>query len=411
MSARVTEVSSRLGVTPFVTLLAGYNALLSRITGAEDIVVGTPIGNRDRGVLEPLIGYVAHALPLRTDLSGDPSFTDLVRRAQQTLLNGYAHPDLPYEEMVAEVRPDLDSGRNRIFDAMFVLHSGIPEAQSLPGMTWRLWQAPDMPAMFGATLASLSLMLGESSSGYTGALEYAEELFDTATARRVISQLTALLGDALARPEARISELRLGAPSEQPDLSQVTPAAAATAQPALSIWVSASGDHADQLAAVDDAGAVTRGELAAQAAWIADALRERAGAGTPVWLDLAPSPLRLAALLGAWLAGCPVALPGEADPDRLVGLARQPWRLTRGARTAGRGPDGRADGSADGRTIDLEQLTGPVAGPDAYATTRTSADPHPAAGAAPPEPSDDGGWRIWSRQDVERYLASLRHTL
>ncbi|HET8642184.1 MAG TPA: MupA/Atu3671 family FMN-dependent luciferase-like monooxygenase, partial [Pseudonocardiaceae bacterium] len=228
LSARVVDLGRRLGATTFSTLLAAYAALLSRIAGADDIVVCTPIGNRDHAELEPLIGYVAHALPLRVSVAGDPSYAELVGRAQQALLDAYAHPDLPYEELVAQTQPALDAGRSRIFDAMFVVHSGIPPQQRLPGMVWRRWEVPDMPAMFGATLATLSLMLAESPDGLTGNLEYAQELFDPASARRITGQFVNLVADAAARPEARISELVLD-PAPAVPQATVTPPELATA--------------------------------------------------------------------------------------------------------------------------------------------------------------------------------------
>jgi natural product biosynthesis luciferase-like monooxygenase protein len=205
LSRQVVAFSQQVGVTPFVTLLAGYAALLSRVTGAEDLVVGTPVGNRDRSELEPLVGYVAHCLPLRADLRGDPPFIALVRQLQRTLLDAYAHPDLPYETLV-------DAGPGRLFDAALVLHADLPREQRLPGATWRLWQVRDAPAMFGATLATLTLMLAESPDGYAGTLGYADELFAPATVARLFDQFRTLLAGALGRPETRLSGLRLAEP-------------------------------------------------------------------------------------------------------------------------------------------------------------------------------------------------------
>ncbi|MGH3878566.1 MAG: MupA/Atu3671 family FMN-dependent luciferase-like monooxygenase [Actinophytocola sp.] len=214
LSDRVTAVGRRLGATPFVTLLAAYTALLGRLADAEDLVVGTPVGNRGRAELEPLIGYVAHALPLRADLSGDPTFAELVVRTRRTALAAHANADVPYEELTAELEPDKDIGRSRVFDAMFVLHAEIQEDRAVAGGTWRLWRVPDMPAMFAATLAEVSLMLAQTSAGFTGTLTYAEELFDEDTARQLGDRFTALLTDAVRRPDLPVSALRLELPSE-----------------------------------------------------------------------------------------------------------------------------------------------------------------------------------------------------
>ena len=210
LSSRVGEFSRLVGVTPFVTLLAGYAALLGRITGVEDVVVGTPVGNRDRPELEPLIGYLAHCLPLRADLRGDPRFVTLARHLQKTLLDAYAHPDLPYEHIA-------QAGSGRLCDAVLVLHADLPREQQLPGATWRLWPVRDAPAMFGATLATLTLMLAGSPDGYAGTVGYADELFTPATARSLFDRFRTLLDDALARPGTRLSALRLDpAPTPPP---------------------------------------------------------------------------------------------------------------------------------------------------------------------------------------------------
>jgi natural product biosynthesis luciferase-like monooxygenase protein len=209
LSRQVVALSQQVGVTPFVTLLAGFVALLSRVTGADDLVVGTPVGNRDRSELEPLVGYVAHCLPLRAGLRDDPPFIALVRQLQQTLLDAYAHQDLPYETLV-------DAGPGRLFDAALVLHADLPREQRLPGATWRLWQVRGAPAMFGATLATLTLMLAESPDGYAGTLGYADELFEAGTARRLFDQFRTLLAGALGRPETRISGLGLAEPPRPP---------------------------------------------------------------------------------------------------------------------------------------------------------------------------------------------------
>jgi len=210
LSQRVMRFSQRLGVTPFVTLLAAYAALLGRVTGVEDLVIGTPVANRDRPELEPLLGYVAHSLPMRTDLSGDPRFEALVRQVKQTLSDAYAHPDVPYEQLTA--RP----GTARLFDAVLVLHSDLPLEQELPKATWRLWRVSDAPAMFGATLAAVTLMLADSPDGYTGTIGYADELFEPATAARLFDQFQTLLAAALHRPETRLSALPLAGETPVP---------------------------------------------------------------------------------------------------------------------------------------------------------------------------------------------------
>ena len=322
LSGRVARLGHGLGATPFVTLLAAYAALLSRVTGADDLVVGTPIGNREHGGLEPLIGYVAHAVPLRLDLAGDPSFTELVARTRRTLLDAHAHPDVPYESLV-------DPARERLFDAMFVLHSGIPQEQSVPGMTWRLWEVPDMPAMFGATLATVSLMLADAPQGFAGNLEYADELFDASTARRIVEQFATLVDDAVSRPEARVSELTLDRSPTTATTKTATTKTAPTPDHWVDRWAAVVAADPHAVAVVGPDATLTRAELAADAHRIAAALRER-GARS-VRLDLPPSARRLAALLGALRANCtltddPAATDDTVALDDTLWTSRE-WQL------------------------------------------------------------------------------------
>ncbi|HEY8207242.1 MAG TPA: MupA/Atu3671 family FMN-dependent luciferase-like monooxygenase [Myxococcaceae bacterium] len=209
LSEAVKELGRREGATPFMVLLAAYGALLHRYTDQDDLAVGTPIGNRSRPELEPLIGYVAHAVPLRLDLSGDPSFRELVSRTRGEVLTAYAHPDVPYEHLVPAFRPE--AARSRLFDAAFVLHEGIAPTLELPdtGLSLGLLDVPDLPAQFGTTLSPLTIFLNEGPGGFTGALEHDADRFEPATISRFLEHLHALVAGAVADPALRLSELPL----------------------------------------------------------------------------------------------------------------------------------------------------------------------------------------------------------
>jgi natural product biosynthesis luciferase-like monooxygenase protein/amino acid adenylation domain-containing protein len=408
LSQRLRELSQHLGVTPFVTLLAGYTALLGRVAGADDVVVGTPVGNRDRVELEPLIGYVAQALPLRTDLAGDPSFSELVGRVQQVLLSAYQNPDLPYEHLVAELDPDRARTAAdtlcRLFDAVFVLHSGIVAEQHTAGVTWRLWEVPDLPAQFGATLSALTMMLTDGPDGFSGVLEYAAELFEPASAQRLIGQFQTLLRDAVSRPEARLSELDLGGPPAAPAL----PAERAGDASGSDQWRIEKAAAPDQPAVREPDQVITWAELAEAVDQVASRLRNRVPAiGTVVAPELPFSARWLTAVLGAVRAGHPVVLPGTTglpavgDPLPAQGLAITIWRLT--------------EGGSGHHTIDLsarapDRVTGergrhhsPPGNPDRMVFVEP----------APPRPKAGGpaGWRTWTARDVADYLSSLDLTV
>ncbi|WP_141588881.1 non-ribosomal peptide synthetase/type I polyketide synthase [Myxococcus sp. AB056] len=217
LSAALMGFSQREGVTPFMTLLAALASVLARYSGREDIVVGTPVGNRARGELEPLIGFVAHAMALRTDLSGDPSFRELVARARETTVGASSHQDVPFEHLLPLVASGRDPARSRLCDAALVLHAHVTTAPpSVAGLDMQLVEVPGTPAQFGATLGELTLLLNESESGgFHGFIEYATDLYDEPRIARLSAHLQTLLGAALANPDLRVSRMPLAAPEER----------------------------------------------------------------------------------------------------------------------------------------------------------------------------------------------------
>ncbi|HEY0169967.1 MAG TPA: amino acid adenylation domain-containing protein [Pyrinomonadaceae bacterium] len=203
------ELSRREGVTLYMTLLAAFQALLHRHTGRDDIAVGSPIANRQRSEIEPLIGFFVNTLVMRTDLSGDPSFRALLGRVQEVTLGAYAHQDVPFEMLVEELQPDRSLGTTPFFQVAFALQNAPGEELKLPGLTLKRVDVQSRTARF-----DLSLLLEESAEGLTGLVEYSADLFDEKTVRRLLEHLQALLGAAVADPEERLSALPLLADAE-----------------------------------------------------------------------------------------------------------------------------------------------------------------------------------------------------
>ncbi len=205
--------SREAGATLFMTLQAAFAALLGRLCDQEDLVIGTPIANRHRVEIEPLIGFFVNTLVLRTDLSGAPTFRELVGRVRRGALEAYAHQDLPFERLVDELQPERDLSRNPVFQVMFALHNTPQGAQVLPGLVIEALPAERISAQF-----DLVLDLWETPDGLAAVLEYATDLFEPATIRRCAGHFRNLLAGALAAPDAPVGRLELLDAAERREL-------------------------------------------------------------------------------------------------------------------------------------------------------------------------------------------------
>lgn len=191
------------GVTLFMTLLAVFKTLLYCYTNQEDILVGSPVAGRTRAETKGLIGFFINTLVLRTDLSGNPSFQELLKRIRKVALEGYAHQDLPFEKLVEELQPQRDLSYNPLFQVMFILqNTPIPSVMSLPGLTLFPLEVDS-----GTSKFDLKLSLWESSEGLNGSLEYKTDLFDATTIARMGNHFERLLRQVVAQPDIRLSEL------------------------------------------------------------------------------------------------------------------------------------------------------------------------------------------------------------
>ncbi|WP_375765213.1 amino acid adenylation domain-containing protein [Archangium gephyra] len=320
LSDAILSLGQREGFTSFMILLAAYKALLARYAGQEDIVVGTPIGNRSRGELEPLVGYVAHAVPLRTDLSGDPTFRELLGRVRDTTLGAYANPDVPYEHLVRELEPKKDPGSSRIFDALFVLHAGFGSHLELPGLRLEPVQVPDAPSQFGSMLANLCISLGEGEQGFSGDMEYATELFDKATIDRVIGHFEAILESAVTDPGLRLSELSLETAAERSQREAfASPPPRGEAVSIAALLEAQASRTLEAPAVIAGERSLSWGALRERARHLAGALARRGvGPEQLVALCLEPSPERLVAQWAVLEAGGAWVL---VPPSRLKELA------------------------------------------------------------------------------------------
>ncbi len=207
-------LSRHEGVTLFMTLLAAFKILLHRYTSQNDLIVGTPIANRNHTEIEPLIGFFVNTLVLRTDLSGNPSFRQLLRRVREVCLAGYSHQDLPFEKLVDELHLERDLSRNPLFQVMFVLNNALPETVELTGLTVSAVKGDSETAH-----VDLTLQISETDEGLMeAALVYNTDLFDAATITRMLKHFQILLEAAVADPDQHLSDLPLMGDAEQHQL-------------------------------------------------------------------------------------------------------------------------------------------------------------------------------------------------
>ncbi|VCA13196.1 non-ribosomal peptide synthase [Burkholderia pseudomallei] len=195
LSERVKRLSQRHGVTPYMTLLSSWAAVLSRLSGQEEVVIGSPVAGRNRTEVEPLIGFFVNTLALRLDLSSEPTVGELLKRTKAQVLSAQAHQDLPFDQVVERVKPPRSTAHPPLFQVMFVWQNAHEGSLQIPGLRLSTWGDPLTMAPFELTLA-----VREHQDDIACTLTYATSLFDRATVERYLGhwlrQLDAMATDA-----------------------------------------------------------------------------------------------------------------------------------------------------------------------------------------------------------------------
>ncbi|HEX8116078.1 MAG TPA: amino acid adenylation domain-containing protein, partial [Pyrinomonadaceae bacterium] len=296
------ELSRREGVTVFMTLLATWQVLLSRYSGQTDVSVGTPIANRNRAEIEGLIGFFVNTVVLRTDLSGEPSFTQLLRRVREAALAAYAHQDLPFERLVEELEPERSLSHAPLFQVMFILQNAPMGSLELSGLTLSPMLGGNATAKFDLTLS-----LEELADGMSGSLEYDTDLFDEATARRMTDHFLRLLESVVAEPSRGIAALpMLGQSEERRLLVEWNDTRADYPHDARvhSLFEAQAARTPDSAALLFEGRPMTYAELDAKADRLARRLRGLGvGPDVPVAILLERSPEMIVGVLGVLKAG------------------------------------------------------------------------------------------------------------
>jgi hypothetical protein len=204
--SELKALSREEGCTLFMTVLAAYQALLHLYSGQTDILVGTPIANRNRIETEGLIGFLVNTLVMRTEMSGDPSFRQLMGRVREVTLGAYANQDLPFEMLVEKLQPKRNLNRNPIFQVWFAFHNTVPVSEILymPGL-----EITPLAVKNRTSLFDLMLDLTLTPEGLIGGLQYSTDLFNHMTVARIVRHFQTLLQEVAMNPDQRLSETRV----------------------------------------------------------------------------------------------------------------------------------------------------------------------------------------------------------
>ncbi len=300
LADRLKAVGRRQGATFYMTALAGFAAWLHRYTGQDDLVIGSVTAGRKRAEVERLLGYFLNPLALRLDLSGDPTFAGLVGRVRDVTLDALAHDEVPFEHVVAAVRPGRDPRRNPLFQVMFSLEPPLPPLP--PG--WRLTQ---LDVEVGCAKMDLYLELDDRPEGVIGRFVYRTDLFDAATIERMAGHFLTLLEGAAREPEGRVSRLPMLTAAERHRIlvewnATARPYPADTTIPAA--FEAKARRQPDRVAIVCRGQRLTYDVLDRRADALAAVLRARgAGRGRRVAVLMERSPEQVVALLGILKSG------------------------------------------------------------------------------------------------------------
>ncbi|UZW60124.1 non-ribosomal peptide synthetase [Lysobacter enzymogenes] len=301
--------------TLFMLLLAAFQTVLARNSGQDDVVVGSPVANRGEPGTAPLIGLFVNTLPLRGDLSGEPSLRELLRRTRGHVLDAMSHADAPLERVIDELKIERAPGRTPLFQTLFVLQNAVAEPLRLHGLDTRVFESQEMAARFEITLT-----LGAASDGgLVGSFDYDRDLFDADTIVRLEQQLETLLRNALAAPDRPLAQLSLLPAAQRAQLLALgdggAPAPCAH-NDLYSLFAAQAARTPDAPALVEPGRALSYRELLHRANGLGRRLRELgAGRESRVAVLTDRSIEALVAVLGVLAAGAAYVPLDPAHPD------------------------------------------------------------------------------------------------
>ncbi|MFD7868500.1 amino acid adenylation domain-containing protein, partial [Streptomyces sp. NPDC059783] len=359
LHAGLREIARTHGTSLFMVLQAGLAALLHKLGAGDDIPVGTPVAGRTDEALDDLVGFFVNTLVLRADLSGDPSFSDLLGRVRAGALAAYAHQDVPFEHLVEALNPSRTLAHHPLFQTMLTLQNAPLGAFDLPGLTVAADLVPT-----GTAKCDLTFVLAERTDGLTGVLEYSTDLFDAPAAAAIVERWLRLLRAVVAEPGRRVAQVDLLSDDEIHALFPA-PEAPARRLPDVSLttlFERRVRENPAAIAVTDGAERLTYGELNARANRLAHALTARGtGPEDLVALALPRSADLVVAVLAVLKAGAAYVPVDPGYPAARIAYLLADTRPSLLVTTAATGELPEADG--------VDRLLLDTAGPDTYPAT------------------------------------------
>ncbi|HSE16098.1 MAG TPA: condensation domain-containing protein, partial [Pyrinomonadaceae bacterium] len=311
------RLSREEGVTLFMVLAAAFKVLLCRYSGQKDIVIGTVSANRNQAEIAELIGFFVNTLVLRTDLSATRTFRGLLGKIRETVIDACTHQDLPFEKLVEELQPERDPSRTPLFQVLLVQQKQLTPELDSAGVCFRPVEIDTMTTKF-----DLTLNFAEADQELRLTLEYSTDLFEAATAKRMLDHLQTLLEGAVANPELHISELPLLTNDERQLLSEWNDTARDyPAECVHNLFEKQAGLTPHAVAVIFDNDHLTYHEINARANQIAHRL-QRLGVGPEsfVGIYIERTPEMIAGILGVLKAGGAYVPIDQAYPPERVKL-------------------------------------------------------------------------------------------
>ncbi len=313
LTEKLLAIANRNSATLFHIQLAAFKLLLHRYTGATDISVGTPVSGRTQAEIEPLVGVFINSLILRSDLSGDPTFEELLGRVRDTALQAIEHQDLPFENLVRALKPERDPGRNPLFQINFSHDRFSPKP-----IHFGTLRIGPISSRSPGSIFDLHLFMSERDGAWKAGCDFSTDLFDRATIERILGHFLQLLGKIVENPAGKISGLDILTDSESSRILTEWSGVSSgypREETVGGLFTTIAGKHADRTALIRGGRKTTYRQLHADATAIAaELISSGVKAGDLVAIPAGPSERLIAALLGILLAGAVYVPLHPADP-------------------------------------------------------------------------------------------------